>query len=167
MTERATSTVASAFGVADMMIMNIIIALAMVQTSERLGLLHFATLILLAGCIAAGEFSGYIGLAAALFAFGVISGRFHQLLPVGIAGGGLAALLVRRVIMTRLEGCQGSPAYLTVGLGAGTIYRPISFPISLNTVTGFWEFARHHESRLSRLGGKWSTSKAAISGCYG
>jgi hypothetical protein len=107
MTERATSTVASAFGVADMMIMNIIIALAIAQTSERLGLVHFATLILLAGCIAAGQISGYVGLAAALFAFGVISGRFQQLLPVGIAGGGLAALLLRRVIMTRLEGFQG------------------------------------------------------------
>ena len=107
MTERATSTVASAFGVADMMIMNIIIALAMGQTRERVGLLHFGAIILLAGCIAAGEFSGYVGLAAALFAFGVTSGRFHQLLPVGIAGGGLAALLLRRVIAVRLEGFQG------------------------------------------------------------
>ncbi len=107
MTERATSTVASAFGVADIMIMNIIIALAMGQTRERLGLLHFSTLILLAGCIAAGELSGYVGLAAALFAFGVISCRFRQLLPVGIAGGGLAALLLRRVIALRFEGFQG------------------------------------------------------------
>jgi hypothetical protein len=107
MTERATSTVASAFGVADLMIMNIVIALAMGQIGERLGLLHFATLILLAGCIAAGELSGYVGLAAALFAFGVVSGRFHHLLPIGIAGAGLAALLLRRVIAIRLEGFQG------------------------------------------------------------
>jgi hypothetical protein len=107
MTERATSTVASAFGVADMMTMNIIIALAMGQTKDRVGSLHFATLILLAGGIAAGEFSGYVALATALFAFAVISGRFHQLLPVGIAGGGLAALLLRPVIVSRLEGFQG------------------------------------------------------------
>jgi hypothetical protein len=107
MTERATSTVASAFGVADTMTMNIIIALAIGQTRERVGFLHIATLILLAGCIAAGEFSGYVGLAAALLVFGAISGRFHQLLPVGIAGGGLAALLLRPVIVSRLEGFQG------------------------------------------------------------
>jgi hypothetical protein len=107
MTERATSTLASAFGVADTMTMNIIIALAMGQTRERVGLLHFVVLILLAGGIAAGEFSGYIGLATALFAFGVITGRFHQLLAVGIAGSGLAALLLRPVIVSRLEGFQG------------------------------------------------------------
>lgn len=106
MTERATSTVASAFGVADMMIMNIIITLAMGQTRERFGWLYVATLILLAGCIAAGELSGYIGLAAALVAFGVVSGRFHRLLPVGIAGGGVAALLLPRVIALRFEGFQ-------------------------------------------------------------
>jgi hypothetical protein len=107
MTERATSTVASAFGVADMMTMSIIIVLAMGQARERVGLLHFATLILLAGGIAAGEFSGYVGLAAALLTFGVISGRFYQLLPVGIVGGGLAALFLRPVIVSRLEGFQG------------------------------------------------------------
>jgi hypothetical protein len=106
-TERATSTVASAFGVADLMIMNVIIALAMAQTRETRGLLHFGVLILLAGCIAAGEFSGYVGLAAALLAFVLISGRFQQLLPVGIASGGLAAVFLRRVIATRLEGFQG------------------------------------------------------------
>jgi len=89
------------------MIMNLIIVLAMGQTRDRVGLLHFAALILLAGCVAAGEFSGYVGLAAALFAFGVISGRFHQLLPVGLAGGGLAALFLRPVIALRLEGFQG------------------------------------------------------------
>jgi hypothetical protein len=107
MNERATSTVASAFGVADMMTMNIIIALALRQTTRRSGLLLLITIILLAGCIAAGEFSGYVGLAAALFAFGFISGRFDQLLPIGIAGGGLAALLLRPVLALRLEGFQG------------------------------------------------------------
>jgi hypothetical protein len=106
-TERATSTVASAFGFADLMIMNVIIALAMGQRSERVGLLRLCTLILLAGGIAAGEFSCYLGLAAALFAYAVISGRFRQLLPVGIAGASLAALLLRPVIVARLEGFQG------------------------------------------------------------
>jgi hypothetical protein len=106
MTERATSTVASAFGLADMMIMNIIIALALRGTTQRSGLLLVCTIILLAGCIAAGEFSCYVGLAAALFAFGFISGRFDRLLPLGIVGGGLAALLLRPVIALRLEGFQ-------------------------------------------------------------
>jgi hypothetical protein len=107
MTERATSTVASAFGLADLMIMNIVIVLAKSRVSQRYGLLFLVTIILLAGCIAAGEFSGYVGLVVALFAFGVISGRFHQLLPVGIVGGGLAALFLQRVIASRLEGFQG------------------------------------------------------------
>ncbi len=106
-TERATSTVASAFGVADLMIINIIIALAMGQTSERRGLIGFSVLVLLAGCIAAGEFSGYVGLAAALLAFVVVSGRFQQLLPVGFASGALAVFFLRRVIATRLEGFDG------------------------------------------------------------
>ena len=106
MTERATSTVASAFGLADTMIMNIIVTLALSGTTKRSGLILLSTIILLAGCIAAGEFSGYIGLAAALFAFGFISGRFDQLLPLGIVGGGLAALLLRPVIALRLEGFQ-------------------------------------------------------------
>jgi hypothetical protein len=105
--ERATSTVSSAFGLADMMIMNIIIALALRQTTRRPRLLLLITIILLGGCIAAGEFSCYIGLASALFAFGFISGRFDQLLPVSIAGGGLAALLLRPVLALRLEGFQG------------------------------------------------------------
>lgn len=109
MTERATSTVASAFGLADMMIMNIIIALGLSRlsrTTKMHGLLLVIAIILLAGCIAAGAFSGYIGLAAALFAFGLISGRFDRLLPIGIAGGGLAALLLRPVVALRLEGFQ-------------------------------------------------------------
>jgi hypothetical protein len=107
LTERATSTVASAFGFADMMIMNIIIALALSRGSQIFGLLLLVTIILLAGCIAAGGFSGYVGLVAALLAFGFISGRFGQLLPIGIASGGLAALLLQPVIAHRLEGFQG------------------------------------------------------------
>jgi hypothetical protein len=107
MTERATSTVASAFGVADLMIMNVIITLALYRTTARPGVLLVATLLLLAGCIAAGEFSGYIGLVAAVCAFAFISGRFDQLLRIGLAGGGLAALLLRPVIAVRLEGFQG------------------------------------------------------------
>src|SRR5262249_3606477 len=132
MTERATSTVASAFGVADMMIMNIIIALAMVQSSKRTGVLHLVTLILLAGCIAAGEFSGYVALATALVAFGVISGRFHQLLPTGIVGGGLGALLLRPVIVSRLEGFQGQAGVPDSWAGRWNNLQTYFFPELLN-----------------------------------
>ena len=107
MTERATSTVASAFGFADMMIMNIIIVLALSRASQISGFLFFVAIILLAGCIAAGQFSGYVGLVVALLAFGFTSGRFDHLLPIGVAGGGLVALLLWPVIALRLEGFQG------------------------------------------------------------
>ena len=90
-----------------MMIMNIIIVLALIRATQISGLLLLTTIILLAGCIAAGQFSGYIGLVAALFAFGFISGRFDHLLPISVAGGGLVALLLWPVIALRLEGFQG------------------------------------------------------------
>jgi len=105
--DRATSTVASSFGLADMMIMNVIIVLALIRSTRISGPLLLTTIILLAGCIAAGQISGYIGLVAALFAFGFVSGRFGHLLPIGVAGGGLIALLLWPVIALRLEGFQG------------------------------------------------------------
>jgi hypothetical protein len=149
MTERATSTLASAFGVADMMVMNIIIALAMGQTSERLSLLHFTTLIFFAGCIAAGEFSGYVGLAVALLAFGAVSGRFHRLLPVGIAGGSLAALFLRPVIETRLEGFQGQAGVPDSWAGRWNNLQTYFFPDLLNH--GNWVLGVRPAPRIPAL----------------
>jgi hypothetical protein len=131
------------------MMMFMIIALAMAQTSRRVGLLPLATLVLLAGCIAAGEFSGYVGLAAALLAFGFISGRFQQLLPVGIAGGGLAALLLRPVIVSRLEGFQGQAGVPDSWAGRWNNLQTYFFPELFNQ--GNWVLGVRPAPRIPSL----------------
>jgi hypothetical protein len=106
--DRATSTVASAFGVGDLMIMNLLIAVGLISTARSgRGLLLGAAGLFLAGCIAAGEFSGYIGLAVAFVVFGGLTGRLHRVLPVGIMATALPVVLLWPVIERRLEGFQG------------------------------------------------------------
>jgi hypothetical protein len=63
--------------------------------------------VILAGCIATGTFSGYLGLIVSLVAFASLTGRFDQLLRIGIVSGCVAAPLLRPVIAVRLEGFQG------------------------------------------------------------
>ncbi|WP_336489355.1 hypothetical protein [Methylobacterium nigriterrae] len=104
--ERATSTLATAFGLADIMVMNVVIALCLARTARWPVFPLLATLVLLGGCIAAGEFSGYLGLVVGLLAFAFVTGRFDQVLRIGIACGCVAAPLMRPVIAVRLEGFQ-------------------------------------------------------------
>lgn len=91
-THRGTSTLALAFSSADLMTMNLVIALSLYQLQRtKAWLLMTAAGLYLAGCLASGEFSGYIGLAVALLAFGYLSGsRILRLAPVFL---GLAPLL--------------------------------------------------------------------------
>jgi hypothetical protein len=105
MTERATSTIASAFGLADLMIMNLIIALALLQGRQSgRWVLMAASWVFLLGCIAAGQFSGIIGLSIALLVFGVISGRPYRVLAISVPAVVVASAVFSSVISTRLAG---------------------------------------------------------------
>lgn len=109
--ERGTSTIASAFGVADTMIMTLVLALALLARTPSAqgllrGLLIGASGIFLAGCIVAGEFSGYIGLVVAVLVFGALSGNLHRLIPAGIGAAMLLAVPFWAVVEQRLAGFQ-------------------------------------------------------------
>jgi hypothetical protein len=113
--ERGTSTLASAFGVGDVMIMNLIIALVLLRfmKAHRLVLIA-ATLVFLCGCMASGELSEYIGLAAATIAFASLSGNaVRRKLPLLFGAGAVAAAFLWPVIARRFEGFsdqQGMPS---------------------------------------------------------
>ena len=102
-TERGTSTLASAFSHADLMIMNLIIAVTLYRLlSGRPLLLLSAAALFLAGCIACGEFSGYIGLIVALLALGSLSGRsLRQMAPGMIGVGAVMAMPLWPVLSAR------------------------------------------------------------------
>lgn len=103
--ERGTSTIASSFGLADLMIMNFILAIALLQ--DRQGpwwVLVSAAAAFLLGCVAAGAFSGIIGLAVAILTFGVIYGNLHRLLIIGIPAAMVAFAALWPVIEQRLAG---------------------------------------------------------------
>jgi hypothetical protein len=109
MTERATSTIASSFGLADVMVMNLVVAIALLRViPERRWLLVMAALLFLSGCVAAGAFSGFIGLAVSVLATGIITGHFMRVLGAGIPAGALASVAFWPVIVARLSGFQGS-----------------------------------------------------------
>ncbi len=112
MTTRGTSTVASSFGLADLMIMNLMIAMALLHVGgqRRLHLVAVSA-IFLCGCVAAGAFSGFIGLAVAVLAFGVITGRLIQFIGYGIPVALAASAVFWPVIEHRLAGFE-SPSGL-------------------------------------------------------
>ena len=107
--DRATSTLASAFGHADLMMMSLVIALGLLRArrDHRL-LLVAATAVFLAGCAVSGEFSGYIGLLAMLLAFGsLFGGSLRRMLPGLIGGGALIAIPFWHVLAQRIAGFSG------------------------------------------------------------
>jgi hypothetical protein len=106
-TERATSMIGSSFGLADVMIMNLLLALAFARLSPRRHWLLIAPAgLFLAGAIAAGEFSGFIGLLIALLAFGLIIRSLGWLLAVGLPALLLALFVFWSVIAERLAGFE-------------------------------------------------------------
>ncbi|HYC02315.1 MAG TPA: hypothetical protein VED40_03430 [Azospirillaceae bacterium] len=109
LTERATSTVGSAFGFADVMIMSFALAvILLVRGRERPLVALPAAGLCLAGGIAAGSFSGYIGLAVAMAALSILTGRaLRLLLPMAAAALVFAAALWP-VVSGRLAGFSRS-----------------------------------------------------------
>jgi hypothetical protein len=109
MVERGTSTIASAFGLADVMMMNLIIALHMLHRGLRPRvLLGGAAAVFVFGAVAAGEISGYIGLLVTVLAYGVVTRTLHRLLPAGLAGLGVVVIPLWSVVGTRLSGFSRS-----------------------------------------------------------
>lgn len=105
LTTRGTATVASSFGLANLMIFNLIAILALIRIRTRGRLwLHAGALLFLSGCIVAGAISGYIGLVVALLAFGVLTGSLHRLVPSGTVAAMMAAIAFWPVIENRLAG---------------------------------------------------------------
>jgi hypothetical protein len=106
-TERATSTVASAFGLADLMIMNLVIAMTLLRFKQSgRWILWGASALFFSGCIAAGEFSGIIGMGIAMLVFAVISGRLSRVLAVSVPAFLVAGAVFLPVISKRLAGFQ-------------------------------------------------------------
>lgn len=104
-TERGTSTIASPFGVADMMGICLAVAIAwLLQGSpHRLPLLAGVGLYL-AGCLAAGSFSGYIGAGVVALATGLVAGRLLKLLAAMVPTALVATVLFWPTVANRLEG---------------------------------------------------------------
>jgi len=105
LTTRATSTIASPFGVADTMIMNMLIACSLLAIYRRYAvILLIAATLFLSTCLAAGSFSGVTGLMVAGVAFGLLTGwlmyMFAAAIPVLLLAGGA----LWPVIAVRLEG---------------------------------------------------------------
>jgi hypothetical protein len=87
------------------MIMNLVIAIAMLRVKHSRGwLLISASGLFLSGCIVAGQFSGFIGLGIVLLVFGFLSGRLHRLLAIGVPATVVTSVVFWPVIATRLRG---------------------------------------------------------------
>ncbi|HYE48485.1 MAG TPA: hypothetical protein VEB20_02770 [Azospirillaceae bacterium] len=108
MTDRGTSTVGSSFGFADLMIMNLVVALALLrQGGPRRRLVPLAAL-MLAGCMAAGAFSGYLGLFVAVLAFGAVTRQPTRHLLLTLPAALALALAFWPVVGRRLAGFESA-----------------------------------------------------------
>ncbi len=106
-TERGTSTIASSFGVADLMIMNLALVMTMLSRAHSRRLLLTALgCIFLLGCVAAGQFSGLVGLAIMAVTVGLQVGRLRQVMLLSIPLVCIAALLLWPVLADRLSGFE-------------------------------------------------------------
>jgi hypothetical protein len=104
---RGGSTLSLPIAVADLMVLNLAIAMGLLAKSKRRSLLlGFASLFVL-GVFAAAEFSGVIGLAVGIVAIGLATrrARYLAVLPVSLLA---AAVALRPVIDKRLQGFQST-----------------------------------------------------------
>jgi hypothetical protein len=104
-TLRGSSTVASSFGLADMMAICLAMVLVWRGASRRL-LLAAGGLVFLAGSIAAGSFSGVLGLVVVVVAAGLMTRRLMAQMAIMIPTFGLAVAAIWPVVATRLDGFQ-------------------------------------------------------------
>ena len=104
-TERGTSTVASPFGVADVMCLCLAIAIAWLLRggAARVPLLAAAA-VFVAGCLAAGSFSGYIGALIVAVSVGFVGGRLLKLTVAMVPAALVATALFWPTVANRLQG---------------------------------------------------------------
>jgi hypothetical protein len=102
---RASSTIASSFGLADVMAMCLAIVVAWLSLGRppRVLVIVGGGLFLI-GCVAAGSFSGFIGCGVALVAVGFATRKLGRLLALAVPAVVVAAVGVWPVIATRLAG---------------------------------------------------------------
>jgi hypothetical protein len=106
-TDRGTSTIASSFGVGDVMAMNLAITILLLPQQRRMRLLLIgAGGLFVLGAIAAGQFSSFIGLAIIVITVGIMTGRLHRVLAFAVPAAALAVLALWSVISIRLGGFE-------------------------------------------------------------
>ena len=108
-TLRASSTIASSFGLADIMAMCLAITVAMVTLMPRNNRLVLcgAGLLFLGGCIAAGSFSGFIGCGVVVLVVGLLTGQLLSQLAIFLPVGALGIAVFWSAISARLSGFSG------------------------------------------------------------
>lgn len=105
-TSRASSTIASSFGLADLMAMCLAITVAMatlVSRNNRI-LLFGAGLLFLGGCISAASFSGFIGGSVAVVIVGLLTGHLLGQLAIFVPAAALGTAFFWSAISSRLDG---------------------------------------------------------------
>ncbi|MEA2506502.1 MAG: hypothetical protein QOH48_1120 [Actinomycetota bacterium] len=114
---RGSSTLALPIAVADLMIFNLAVAAGfLMRPSKHRKLLFALVSLFVAGTLAAGEFSGVLGLAVAVLTIALLMGRFAPILaltPVGF----ISATFLRSVIETRLAGFKSASGLPTSWVG--------------------------------------------------
>jgi murein biosynthesis integral membrane protein MurJ len=134
---RGSSTLSLPAAVADLMVLNLAIAIGLAVRGRKyrvrlvLGALLFAF-----GALSAGEFSSAIGLVVGLLAVVAVTGRLGPLLAAVPAGAG-ASVLLRPIIQRRLSGFQSASGI------------PISWTGRLANLRGyFWPELFSHDNYL-------------------
>lgn len=107
---RGASTLALTFAVADVCIIAAAAGASLIREStgrKRQALIGLVAIYVL-GAIAAGQFSGYIGMIVAVIALGVVFGELGKAIRYGALAGGVGAVLAWPVIINRVSGFQTS-----------------------------------------------------------
>jgi hypothetical protein len=115
---RGTSTIASSFGLADMMAMCLAIVIAWMAAGGKPRIVLVAAAVLfLGGSVAAGSFSGIIGLVVATVAVGFTVRRLVLIAAVALPAAALSTVAFWPVIAGRLEGFESRLALPRSWLG--------------------------------------------------
>lgn len=107
---RGASTLGLTFAVADVCLIAAAasVSLGREATGRARAVLFSLTAVYVLGAIAAGQFSGFIGMVVALVALGFALGEVRKVLRYGAVAGAIGAVLTWPVIVNRLGGFQTS-----------------------------------------------------------
>jgi hypothetical protein len=107
---RGASTLGLTFAVADVCLIAAAAAVSLGReaTGRTRTLLFSLTAVYVLGAIAAGQFSGYIGMVVAVIALGFALGELRKVLRYGAIAGAVGAVFTWPVIVNRLGGFQTS-----------------------------------------------------------